>query len=469
MLFHLFSPHANGYVTLPAGNGNFTVSHRPGPGTVMDMCGENGMTIIRQMNYGPNNDFVSFDAVGQNKLEHRTTVTLKAPNGHFVRPDGPDVKLQNIVPQLGRFTIRKISGSGRIRHGDTVALGAFQPYDRRRRPDAQQYRWLQADPDDNNSATKEVILGGKSLNPGGDSQRFVFFEANLVVGTANLDVSDAAPREALPLGSLNLRLSHEGLPNGSTLQIRFTSVLGQSFRFGNAGAVLTPPFDVVHSVSVPHGVNAVSLPLSVVAPTRADPVERFIDAFNRFDGPALNRADGNPLGELTVVDSGIFSWNGVDVDIYPASPRLVGVNGVRVQDYLKISFGGTEIGPTTDGVIISASRPTPRLVVSAGPRRLSAVRSQGPYYFVVSIVPFPANAHSNQITPSPLIDPILIMPANGAFSRTVNFNPIPAPTSPGGFDSYAVEVYVIPNIPRRRIPLRPLPNVMRRFGLIVQH
>lgn len=77
MLFHLFSPHANGYVTLPAGNGDFTVSHRPGPGTVMDMCGENGITIFRQMAFGPNNTFV---ASGSDRLEHRTTVTLKAPN-----------------------------------------------------------------------------------------------------------------------------------------------------------------------------------------------------------------------------------------------------------------------------------------------------------------------------------------------------------------------------------------------------
>lgn len=377
------------------------------------------------------------------------------------------MKLQNIVPQLGRFTIRKISGSGRIRHGDTVALGAFQPYDPRRRPDAQQYRWLQADPDDNNSATKEVILGGKSLNPGGDSQRFVFFEANLVVGTANLDVSDAAPREALPSGSLNLRLSHEGLPNGSTVQIRFTSLFGQSFRFGSSGAVLTPPFDTIHSVSVPQGVNAVSLPLSVVAPTRDDPVGRFVDAFNGLSGDALNRAAGNPLGKLTVIDSGVFSWNGVDDGIYQSSPRAVDVNGVRVQDYLQISFGGTEIGPTIDGVIINASSPAPRLVVSAGPRRLNALRPQGRYFFAVSITPFPANAHSNQISPSPLIDPILSMPANGAFSRTVNFNPIPAPTSPGGRDNYAVEVHAIPNIPSRRVPLRPLPHVMRRFGLIV--
>lgn len=452
MLFHLFSPHANGYVTLPTGT-DFTVSRTPTAGTVMDLCGENGLPIDRGMRFGANNSFVQS---GEDTLENNDIVTIGAPNNRFVRPVGTDIVVQNVTARMARFRIRKLSGGGRtIRHGDTVALGALQPYDARRGPQAQQYRWLQADPDDSNPSTKEVILGGRSLNPGGESQRFLFLEANLVAATARLKVSDAMPGETMPTGTLDIRLSHEGLPNGSTVNVRFTALNGQSFRFGSSGLVVTPPFNMVHPVRVPAGSNAVSVPLTVVSPTMSDPVARF------YEGGGLGNPEPNSqLGELSVVDAGMFFWNGFDRD--GASPRPTAIDSERLGDYLRLNFDRVLLGSRTVGAIIRASAPTPRLVVSAGPRRLPPFPG-GRYYFAVSVQPFPEGAHTNQIVAQPLVDPILTLSADGRFTRTVTFAPIPSPVSPEGFDRYSVHVFIgasgAPN------PMRPI--LVRRFGLTV--
>ena len=453
MLFHLFSPSANGYVMLPVTGGTFAVSFAPGPRTVMDMCGVDGVSIDRGIRFGPSNNFV---AGGLGTLKNKNTVTIRAPDGSFVRPLGTDVILRNNDPWGSRFVIRKLGGSGgdTIRHGDTVALGAIQPYDPRRKPSAQQCRWLQADPNDFNPSTKEVILGGLSLNPGGDSQRFTFLEGNLVLGEAVLKVSDAMPGEALPSGSLDLLLSHEGLPNGSTILVRFTGAQARSVRFGTAGSAVPPSFTTVFPIPVPRGSSAVSIPLSMADPTMADPVERFRVVGNSF----TNRPEGNNLGEVTVVDSGMSSWIGQDYD--GASPRAIGINGVRLQDYLRISFGGAPFSPVTDGLTVNASGPRPRLIVSSGPRRLPPFPN-GRYFFAVSIAPFPAGAHANQITMAPLVDPILVLAPDGSFSRTVTFNPIPTPMST--IELYEVGVFVIPSGPPN--PMRPI--LSRRFGLTV--
>jgi len=451
MLFHLYSPHANGYVTLPVTGGTFAVTFSPGPRTVMDMCGVNGLSINRGMNFGPNGTFV---ASGQDTLKNKNTVTIRTPDGSFVRPDGADVTLRSGDPWGSRFVIRKMSGSGGdvIRHGDTVALGAFQAYDTRRKPNAQQYRWLQADPNDFNPSTKEVVLGGKSLDPGGTSQRFTFLEGNLVQGAAVLKVSDAMPGEARPSGALDLRLSHEGLPNGSTVHVRFTGVAGQSARFGTSGSAVTAPFGPIFPIMVPAGSNAVSVPLSVVSPTMADPVERFLTVGGGFS----NREAGNNLGGVTVVDAGMSAWAGQE---YPgASPRPIGVDGVRLQDYLRITFGSVTLGPVTDGLFINASGPPPRLVVSSGSKRLAPFN--GRYFIAVSVTSFPAGAHANQITAAPLVDPILEVAADGSFSRTVTFNPIPSPATR---DFYAVHVFITAS--GQPHPMRPA--LVRRFGLTV--
>lgn len=51
MLFHLFSPSANGYVTLPAAGGAYSVTTQPVAGTVFDLCGSHGRTIDRGLRY----------------------------------------------------------------------------------------------------------------------------------------------------------------------------------------------------------------------------------------------------------------------------------------------------------------------------------------------------------------------------------------------------------------------------------
>jgi hypothetical protein len=207
----------------------------------------------------------------------------------------------------------------------------------------------------------------------------------------------------------------------------------------------------VFPIPVPAGSNAVSVPLSVISPTMADPVARFVAAPDFH-----NRPEGNGLGELTVVDSGMFSWNGHDRD--GASPRLTSVNGLRIQDYLRITFGGQAIGPSTDGLIISARGPSPSLVVSSGLRRLPPF--SGRYYFAVSVTRLPATPGAEQITASPLPDPILEFAADRSFSRRVTFNAIPAPNP---VDTYAVHVFIAPTGAFH--PARP--PLTRRFGLAV--
>ena len=201
MLFHLFSQHANGYVTFPTNVGPFTISTQPGPGTVMDLCRDNGSTIDRGARYSNDpsraNEF-DVDA-GSGTLNSDDRVTVRNPANKYMTPR--DQRLTVDAPFAGHahFKMKKLSGSpgARIRHGDLVALGAYQPYDPSRSPNTQRLRWLEANPDDNDPGTDPVKLGGLSMNPGGDSQRFRFFEANSASGRSQVehDGSQSASRD----------------------------------------------------------------------------------------------------------------------------------------------------------------------------------------------------------------------------------------------------------------------------------
>jgi len=469
LLFHLFSPHAGGYVTFPSSGGPYSVSTKPGPGTVIDLCGSDGRTIERGLYYDDSGTGFVETAVrgdeerGNDTLDNNQTVTMRHRSGNFVTPRGTSVTLENVSWGQAQFRIRKVGGSSgaRIRHGDTIALGARQPYDPRRSPSAQQFRWLQADPEDNNPTTNPVVLGGLSVNPGGDSQRFTFLEGNLLAGEANLTVSDRVPPgEMGPSGVLKLRLSHEGLPNGSTAFIRFTSVNAAMFSFNTSGPIIFNPSAPPFAVNVPPGTRELSFPLSLISPTLGDPCARFAAFLNEtFVGP----------GALTVIDAGMESWIGTSHD--GVEPRGVGINSARAADWFDISTSGSVGDLGVDGAIFVSGlndiftvtvRSKKGVALPPVPGPIPRIAGSG-YTISVVAMPFPAPGFATDAnTPPPVRisgdSSILTLDRNRSFVHRTRFR-----ASPRGLaDMFCIQVNIQ--------PYRSVPNAVllsRRIGLRV--
>jgi len=112
MLFHLFSQHANGYLTFPAAGGPYSISNRPGVGTVIDLCNSNGQTIERGLYYndarnGPGFSDTRGDEFGHDTLEHNDIVTMAHPSGRFITPRGSALTLEAVQPSSAQFQIKK--------------------------------------------------------------------------------------------------------------------------------------------------------------------------------------------------------------------------------------------------------------------------------------------------------------------------------------------------------------------------
>lgn len=462
MLFHLFSQHANGYVTFPSAVGPFTVSTQPLAGTVMDLCSDNGTTIDRGTRYAgdplhPN----EFDTdAGDGTVNNNDRVTVRDPGHKYIIPRGERLAVDAPFAAHAVFKIRKISGSpgSRIRHGDVVALGAVQPLDPSRRPDQQRLRWLEANPDDNNPGTDPVKLGGLSMNPGGDSQRFRLFEANLLLGEAKLGTSDRGlPLEMTASGSLKIRLAHEGLPNKSRVLVRFTSVDAGGFTFGTNNTSVAPLGDAgTLTVEVPEGVREVAVPMKCTFPCAGSPCARAAGLESRH------------IGELTIVDSGMAAWEAHDRD--GTKPRSIGIELVRWRDYLRVSFGEVELGESDDSILHIANGSRPKLVVRSGPERLRAI--PGGYALVASIAPFPAPTFVTTSTtpvpaPSGPASPLMAFSADRSFTHTIEYEAVAGPAG-GGMDLFCVTVDIVP-LSRRRVTNRePFFQRFRcQFGLMV--
>ncbi len=462
MLFHLFSQHANGYVTFPTNVGPFTISTQPGPGTVMDLCRDNGSTIDRGARYSNDpsraNEF-DVDA-GSGTLNNDDKVTVRNPANKYMTPR--DQRLTVDAPFAGHalFKMKKLSGSpgARIRHGDLVALGAYQPYDPSRSPNAQRLRWLEANPDDNDPSTDPVKLGGLSMNPGGDSQRFRFFEANLLLGEARLSTTDGnPPLETVASGSLKIRLAHEGLPNRSRVLVRFTSVDVGGFTFGANATTVTPIGDAgTLTVEIPEGAREFSVPLKCVFPRAGSPCARAAGLETRN------------LGSLTIVDSGMAAWSATGRQ--GTQPRTVGIDMVRAMDFLRVSFGGMSLAANEDSIFHVADGMPARLVIRSGTARLPAV-PRG-YALVASITPFPAPGFATTPatavpTRSAPMDPRISFAADRSFTYTITFDPLVGP-GPSRLDLFCVTVDVIPLSPQRTVRGVQIPPRLRcQFGLTV--
>jgi len=462
MLFHLFSQHANGYVTFPTNVGPFTVSTQPGPGTAMDLCYDNGSTIDRGARYSNDpsraNEF-DVDA-GSGTLNSDDRVTVRNPANKYMTPR--DQRLTVDAPFAGHalFKMKKLSGSpgARIRHGDLVALGAYQPYDPSRSPNAQRLRWLEANPDDNDPSTDPVKLGGLSMNPGGDSQRFRFFEANLLLGEANLSTTDVnPPLETRAAGSLKIRLAHEGLPNSSRVLVRFTSVDVGGFSFGMNATPVTPIGDSgTLTVEIPEGAREFSVPLTCVFPRAGSPCARAAGLESRN------------LGSLTIVDSGMAAWSATGRQ--GTQPRTVGIDLVRAMNYLRISFGDRSLMPDEDSILHIADGRPARLVIRSGTARLPAA-PRG-YAVVVSVAPFLAPGFvTTEATAVPTrsvaTDPRISFAADRSFTHTITFDPLVGP-GPSRLDLFCMTVDVIPLSPQRVIRgVRIPPRLRCQFGLVV--
>lgn len=462
MLFHLFSQHANGYVTFPSGVGPFTISTQPGHGTVMDLCRDNGTTIDRGVRYSndPSRpDEFDVDA-GSGTLNGDDKVTVRNPANKYMTPR--DQRLTTDAPFAGHalFKIKKLSGSpgSRIRHGDLVALGAYQPYDPSRSPNAQRLRWLEANPDDNDPGTDPVKLGGLSMNPGGDSQRFRFFETNLLLGEAKLSTTDLNPiLETRASGSLKIRLAHEGLPNRSRVLVRFTSVDVGGFAFGANATTVTPLADSgTLTVEIPEGAREFSVPLTCVFPRAGSPCARAAGLETRN------------LGSLTIVDSGMAAWSATGRQ--GTQPRTIGIDMVRAMNYLRVSFGGISLMPDADSIFHVAGAMPARLVVQSGPVRLPPA-PRG-YAIVVSITPFPAPGFATTATTpvptrSAVMDPRISFAADRSFTHTINFDPLVSP-GPSRLDLFCVTIDVVPlSRPTSSRWMQPPPRLRCQFAVTV--
>jgi hypothetical protein len=464
MLFHLFSPSANGYVTLPAGGGAYSVSTQPVPGTVFDLCGSHGRTIDRGLRY--NREGTAFITDGEyeggyDTLASNDIVTLRAPNGRYVTPRNQTVTLEPVSWAQAQFKIRKVSGSSgsTIRHGDMIALGAVQPYDPSRSPSTQQCRWLQADPEDNNPATNPVILGGLSTTFGGASQQFRFLEGNLLLGEATLKISDRIPPgEAMPAGDLVIRLSHEGLPNASTVLVKFNTINAASFAFGSGNAHVLPSGGEQFSVAVPSGARSVRVPVRCVSPANFDACARLGAFFN-------NNSAAKDVGSLSIVDQAMTAWSASGR--HGTQPHLVTMRSEHADDFIKVSLanvrGGADVFPINDdgGQVISAGNRSFSIRV-ASTRGLPPL--PGGYYLVPIVTAFPAPAFATtEATPLPIRvsgDPAeLDLDRDGSFKHTTRFQ-VPAGIS--GLHLFCVTIHVLP----RRQVAQPV-RLNRRFGLVV--
>lgn len=462
MLFHLFSQHANGYVTFPSTVGPFTISTQPGHGTVMDLCRDNGSSIDRGVRYS--NDLSrtnEFDVdAGSGTLNGDDKVTIRNPAAKYMTPRDQRLTTDASFAGHALFKIKKLSGSSgsRIRHGDLVALGAYQPYDPSRSPNAQRLRWLEANPDDNDPGTDPVKLGGLSMNPGGDSQRFRFFETNLLLGEARLSTTDRnPPLETTAAGTLKIRLAHEGLPNKSRVLVRFTSVDVGGFTFGANATTVTPLGDSgTLTVEIPEGAREYSVPLRCVFPRAGSPCARAAGLETRN------------LGSLTIVDSGMAAWSATGRQ--GTQPRTIGIDMVRAMDYLRVSFGGMALAANEDSIFHIVDGMPARLVIQSGTARLPAA-PRG-YAVVASIMPFPAPGFATTATtPVPTrasaMDPRITFAADRSFTYTINFDPLVGP-GPNRLDLFCVTIDVIPLSPQRTIRGVQIPPRLRcQFALMV--
>jgi hypothetical protein len=464
MLVHLFSPSANGYLTLPAGGGAYSVSTRPISGTVIDLCGSHGRTIDRGLRYNRDGTAIIADGEdegGYDTLANNDVVTLRAPNGHYVTPRNQTLTLEPVTWAQAQFKIRKVSGSSgsTIRHGDMIALGAVQPYDPSRSPNSQRLRWLQADPEDNDPATNSVVLGGLSTTFGGASQQFRFLEGNLLLGEATLKISDRTPPgEALPSGDLLIKLSHEGLPNASTVLVKFNAINAVNFAFGSGSAHVLPSGGEQFAVNVPPGARDVRVPVRCVSPSNADPCARLAASIG-------SNAASDIVGSLTIVDQAMAAWSGSGRD--GTLPRLVTMRSAHANDFITVSLAAVRAGAGVSAISDDGGH-----VFTAGNNnfalRVSSTKGLPPssrgYAIVVAPTAFPAAGFvTTPATPVPVRvsgdPPTLSLNRAGAFNHTTVFRATPAM---GGLDLFCVNITIVA-LGQNAMPTR----ISRRFGLVV--
>ena len=449
MLFHLYSPSANAYVTLPGGSGVFGLSTRPTAGTAIDMCGATGNSIRRGVYLNSSEDgFVtSTDGDGDQTLNHNTIVTMRDPGNRFITPDNHDIKLGGTLGfGSAQFIIKRVAGSGRIRHGDMVGIGARLPPN-----DPDHYYWLEANP-----TGQPVKLGGRSRIFGGPSQQFRFLEGNIVIGSADLSVSDRSPPgEALPRGVLKVKLSHEGLPNGSVVAVRFNSLFAQSFNFNSGMVHALPPGGQTFSVTVPPGSREVSLPLNCVSPTLVDGCARFAAMFS----PGAE--DPRKLGSLSIVDTGMSAWNGAAYSHQGTSPRDIDIKSVAAEDFMRVTIDGTPMA-NTDGLVHTGSGL--RVRVTRGATRLPP--STRGYAIVVSLSPFPTPTFPATTPPTPVpairsgLGGVLRLNRGGMFTHNVTFAPFVRGPALNLF-CLSVHIVTLGNV------MGQAPHYIRRFGILV--
>jgi hypothetical protein len=447
MLFHLFSPSANAYVAFPGGGSSFGLSTRPTGGTVIDLCGATGNSISRGLYVnGTGNGFDSTtEEDGYDTLNHNDIVTMRNPGNQFITPDNHNIKLGDTHGfGWAQFIIKRVAGNGRIRHGDMVGLGA------RLAGDNDHFYWLEANP-----TGQPVKLGGRSRIFGGQSQQFRFLEGNIVLGTANLTVSDQTPPgETLPAGVLKMQVSHEGLPNASSVAVRFTSLAAQAFNFNNGAVHALPAGGQIFNITVPAGSRDVSVPLSCVSPAIADGCARFA----AFMGSGV--ANPRNLGSLTIVDSGMAAWAGAATSHQGTSPRALGINSVAAEDFMRISINGSAMG-SSDGLLHTSPR---GLTVSVKPGAKRLPPSTRGYAIVVSLTAFPAAGFpTTATTPVPNIRAglggVLTVSNNGSFSHNVTFAPFSIRPALDCF-CLAVHIVTLGNVMGRA------PHYLRRFGIV---
>lgn len=249
MLIHLLNPDHGFAMFRPPEQGPPRMSPSSKEFSVIDLCDPAGQSL----------------PVGSNRLRSETIVTMRDQSGRYVVPRNDKVKLEFVTSNFAKFLLRKVGGGvgDVIRHGDAIALGAFQAQPAR-------YRWLQLD--------SHLGLGGSTKTYGGSSQRPRLLELNSVDVFSGVGVSDLVPPsdDGIRFGSMTIAVSHEGVWKDSFFDVRVTSVLAARHKIGRRQWA-TLPAGEAFDVRIREGERTVTVPLAFEAPVNDDPCMQFVN------------------------------------------------------------------------------------------------------------------------------------------------------------------------------------------------
>lgn len=415
MLVHLYNPDFGFAMFRPPEQGPLRMSGAPKEFTLIDVCDRFGGSL----------------PVGA--LRNEMTVTLRDHAGRYVVPDGNKLKLDFFSAMTGKFLLRKVRGSSsddHIRHGDTVALGAYQVQPAR-------YRWMQLD--------SHFGLGGITRTYGGATQRPTLFEVNDFSVAAAVDISDLVPQldDRRRRGKFSLSVTREGLPKASLFDLRVTSVAAQAYAIGNRPLRALPAGGETIEVRVAEGERLRELPIVLDGLTMEDPCSRFVGG-------------DPPLATMSLTYRPLAPWRG---------PTDAAIRLSRKADFINVFGGGggilsgADVNGFTQPFTLNAGPFFPfSVTIANGADRLPA----GDWQFTLGVEPFPAPGFATTAsTPRPTYAPTggpLTIDANGRFSQNVTFTGMPAPPVNGMhlFCCTATVVRTGPNTPiyQRRFAMR---------------